>query len=90
MAEDHFVSWQDRTYRNQWVSLDNSHFLNCRFEGVTFLYSGGPWKIEACQFGRGCTLQGAAFLTANLFEECRQRLGLLPVSMMPGPDSSVQ
>ena len=91
MNDEHYVSWENRTYKNQFVSLDNGRFASCRFEGVTFLYAGGPWRIEACQFDPGCklVLQGAALLTGNLLEECRRRLGLLPVSM-PDPGSSVQ
>jgi len=36
VKDEHYVSWDNRTYKNQHVSLDNARFVNCRFEGVTF------------------------------------------------------
>jgi hypothetical protein len=45
------------------VLIDNAKFINCRFEGCTLNYSGGPWSIEHCAFSgdTAFALQGQAY-----------------------------
>ena len=48
------------------ITLDDKHFINCRFTNCKLIYSGGDWsmtetKVENCQV----TLAGAAQKTAN-------------------------
>jgi len=86
-----FVTWKDRTYRNCWVSLDNCQFVHCSFEGVQFLYAGGPWKIESdCHIGPGCTLQlqGSAVWTALLVESFRALFGIAALREPPPGQAS--
>ena len=90
MPELHFVTWKDRTYHDQTVSLDNHQFVHCWFERVTFLYSGGPWKIESdCHLGPGCTVlfQGATAWTVLLVESLK-RFGVV-ISAQPPRDQEI-
>jgi hypothetical protein len=77
MKELQIVTFENGTYRSA-VSLDNSRFVNCRFEGALLIFSGGPFYIEHCQFGPGCVLalQGSAWWTANLLAQAKS-LGIV-------------
>jgi hypothetical protein len=90
VAEEHYVSFENRTWKDCFLSLDNSRFVNCRFERVSFLYSGGPYRIEGCHLGPDCKLfpQGPALLTASLLEGFRNK-GIVAV-LYPEPGSPVQ
>jgi hypothetical protein len=83
MPGEFFVSFENQTLVDCSVSLDNGKYVNCRFERVNFLYSGGPWSIEKCIVGPGCALllQGAAERTASLLSSAPKLLGPIQVSM---------
>jgi hypothetical protein len=47
--------------KNDYISLDNTRFVNCSFDECNFLYSGGPFEMENCQLrNSNCEIQGAA------------------------------
>lgn len=46
-----------RTFKNRRVRLDRRHFVGCHFEGVVFVWDGGP-----CIVGTGCTFADPVYL----------------------------
>jgi hypothetical protein len=62
------------------ISLDDHHFINCRYKNCTLVYGGGEYgltntKLENCQI----TLSGAAQRTATFLAS----IGALP-QQLPG------
>lgn len=87
MQGNYYVLNENKTFSDVAISLDNCKYVNCRFEGVTFLYSGGPWVVEKCQVGPQCTLvlQGEAGRVAQLVQTL-QNLGLTQVDLNAPPN----
>ncbi len=78
--------FEDRTFENQHVILDDGVFVNCVFKNCSLEYSGGDVYVQNCQ-GEGCQLvwRGPAQRTVFLL----QGLGLLaPATSLPTTDSS--
>ena|SRR4028118_786046 len=45
------MKFHERTFANEEVRVDGSHFTNCRFENCTLIYGGGPLpSLEHCGF----------------------------------------
>ncbi|GEM_PF-3663299 len=83
-----FVRYEGQAYKDCYRPLDNICYANCTFEGVTFLYSGGPFRFESCRGDRRCRLvvQGAAHNTARLFEQFWPALGQVPPAIGGPPN----
>jgi len=66
--------YEDRTFENQHVILDEGVFVNCVFKNCSLEYSGGDVYVQNCQ-GESCQLvwRGPAQRTIFLL----QGLGLL-------------
>lgn len=66
--------YEDRTFENQHVILDDGVFVNCIFKNCSLEYSGGDVYVQNCQ-GESCQLvwRDAAQRTIFLL----QGLGLL-------------
>jgi len=78
--------YEDRTFENQHVILDEGVFVNCVFKNCSLEYSGGDVYVQNCQ-GESCQLvwRGAAQRTIFLL----QGLGLLaPAASLPTTESS--
>ena len=77
---------EGKTFRECYVVIDNRSFVNCQFEGVFFLYAGGPWAFDAnCRFGPcAVAYQGAARLTKDLAEYLTKILG--PARTLESPE----
>ncbi len=61
-------AYQDKAFLDRDVMLDNSRFVNCRFERCAFVYSGGTMPVlSGCNF-ESCTwnFAGAAANTISL------------------------
>ena len=82
MQGNYYVLKQNETFSDVAVSLDNHKYVNCRFERVTFLYSGGPWVVEKCTVAAGCglILQGEAGRVGHLVETLKG-LGLTQIQL---------
>jgi len=68
---------QDEVVSGKTVTIDEKHFVNCRYKNCTVIYSGGDYgwtntTFENCQM----TLAGAAQRTAALLGN----FGLIPPS----------
>ena len=78
--------YEDKTFENQHVNLDEGVFVNCVFKNCSLEYSGGDVYVQNCQ-GESCQLvwRGAAQRTINLL----QGFGLLaPAASLPPTESS--
>lgn len=75
--------FENKTFENQHVVLDEGVFINCVFKNCSLEYSGGDVYVQNCQ-GEGCQLvwRGAAQRTVFLL----QGLGL----MTPPPPPAAQ
>ena len=79
--------YENRTFENEHVVLDEGVFVNCVFKNCSLEYSGGDVYVQNCQ-GESCQLvwRDAAQRTINLL----QGLGLLapapslPTTELPG------
>jgi hypothetical protein len=82
--------FENKTFENQHVVLDDCVFINCVFKNCSLEYSGGDVYVQNCQ-GEGCQLvwRGAAQRTVILL----QGLGLMTPPAAPGatgPTNRVQ
>ena len=87
MNGEHFVKFEKKSFSSRTLALDNHWFEDCTFEGVTFLYAGGPFRFVRCQMKAGCStiLQGGVHW-ALLFVLEAQKLGFYPgISFEPPP-----
>jgi hypothetical protein len=78
--------FENQTFENQHVILDDGVYVNCKFKNCSLEYSGGDVYVQNCQ-GEGCQLiwRGAAQRTVLLL----QGLGLMvPPAPPPGTDPS--
>jgi hypothetical protein len=78
--------YENQTFENQHVILDDGVYVNCKFKNCSLEYSGGDVYVQNCQ-GEGCQLvwRGAAQRTVLLL----QGLGLMvPPPPLPGGDPS--
>ena len=76
--------YENQTFENQHVILDDGVYVNCKFKNCSLEYSGGDVYVQNCQ-GEGCQLvwRGAAQRTVLLL----QGLGLMiPPPPQPGGD----
>jgi hypothetical protein len=76
--------FENQTFENQHVILDEGVYVNCKFKNCSLEYSGGDVYVQNCQ-GEGCQLvwRGAAQRTVLLL----QGLGLMvPPVPPPGTD----
>src|SRR5579862_2285928 len=76
--------FENQTFENQHVILDEGVYVNCKFKNCSLEYSGGDVYVQNCQ-GEGCQLvwRGAAQRTVLLL----QGLGLMvPPAPPPGTD----
>ena len=66
--------YENKTFENQHLVLDDGVFINCVFKNCSLEYSGGDVYVQNCQ-GEGCQLvwRGAAQRTVFLL----QGLGLM-------------
>jgi hypothetical protein len=82
MKGDYYILHENKTFSDVPVSLDNSKYVNCRFERVTFLYSGGPWIVEKCTVDAGCALmlQGEAGRVGQLLQALKE-IGLTQIQL---------
>ena len=66
--------YENQTFENQHVILDEGVYVNCKFKNCSLEYSGGDVYVQNCQ-GEGCQLvwRGAAQRTVLLL----QGLGLM-------------
>ena len=58
-----------KTFKNETVPIDGTHFIDSNFVGCTLIYGGGDWGWSGCKF-EGCAFnfQGAADRTAKLIK----------------------
>src|SRR5579872_3098197 len=78
--------YENRTFENQHVILDDGVFVNCTFKNCSLEYSGGDVYVQNCQ-GESCQLvwRGSAQRTIFLL----QGLGLLaPAASLPTAETS--
>ncbi|HUZ47422.1 MAG TPA: hypothetical protein VMW54_12375 [Terriglobia bacterium] len=78
--------YENRTFENDHVVLDEGVFVDCVFKNCSLEYSGGDVYVQNCQ-GENCQLvwRGPAQRTINLL----QGLGLLaPAASLPTAESS--
>lgn len=78
--------YENRTFENDHVVLDEGVFVNCIFKNCSLEYSGGDVYVQTCQ-GENCQLvwRGAAQRTISLL----QGLGLLaPAASLPPTEPS--
>jgi len=54
MGGEHFVRFDNRQFVGETLTVDSRWFENCRFERVTMIYAGGPFRFVNCVFGPGC------------------------------------
>ena len=73
-----------KTFKNDVVPLDGTHFIKCQFVGCTMIYSGGDWSWTECKFEE-CTinLQGAAQRTAAFLKHIEQAMGGIGTQSKP-------
>jgi predicted NodU family carbamoyl transferase len=72
--------YENKTFENQHVVLDEGVFINCVFKNCSLEYSGGDVYVQNCQ-GDGCQLvwRGAAQRTVVLL----QALGMMAAPAVP-------
>jgi hypothetical protein len=65
------MKFENTTFANQRVELDNNEFIGCKFEECDLLYGGGtPPALVNCSFGRfrvsfkGAAADTLSFITA--------------------------
>lgn len=44
------MRYENQTFRNETITLDGNHFVECTFIGCKFHYSGGDFNIERIRF----------------------------------------
>jgi hypothetical protein len=77
--------FENKTFENQHVVLDEGVFINCIFKNCSLEFAGGDVYVQNCQ-GEGCQLvwRGAAQRTVFLL----QGLGLMTPPPTPGATGS--
>mgnify|MGYP001181037165 CR=1 FL=1 len=72
--------YENKTFENQHLVLDEGIFINCTFKNCSLEYSGGDVYVQNCQ-GEGCQLiwRGSAQRTVFLL----QGLGLMATPAPP-------
>ena len=72
--------YENKTFENEHLILDEGVFLNCTFRNCSLEYAGGDVYVQNCQ-GEGCQLiwRGAAQRTVFLL----QGLGLMAPPPVP-------
>ena len=55
---------------DQAVTVDDTHFINCRFMKCTLHYAGGEWNMTGCHVAAGIQIEfsGCAMRTAVLMD----------------------
>ncbi|MCH2486873.1 MAG: hypothetical protein MK010_03900 [Erythrobacter sp.] len=53
--------YEDRTFENETITLDDNEFVRCVFRGCVCLYAGGPYRIQDTQIDKSrLEMEGAA------------------------------
>lgn len=63
------MRYENQTFRNETITLDDNDFIDCTFVGCKFHYSGGQFNIERIRFDSlGFTVEGPAARTVLLLQ----------------------
>ena len=66
----HYIAVNRQTFgKGVGVPIDNMSFIECVFDGCTFIFSGGPTSFEKCKFLSQCRIeiQGTAAILWTSF-----------------------
>jgi hypothetical protein len=61
------MRYENKTFENETVTLDDNDFIGCTFRNCRFVYAGGDFNIERIRFDAlELTAEGAAARTVML------------------------
>ncbi len=64
------MRYEEETFQDQTLRLDENQYINCKFKDCTLLYAGGSFEVEPLSTdGVEIKLEGAALSTSRLLHK---------------------